>query len=273
MNNLTIRTLTGILFILIVVGSLWAGPFSYFVLLFLIIGVGQWEFYQLLEKMGIKPGKFQGILLGLFVFTLAFLHAKSFISAEWYWITTIALALIPIEFFIKKSKLPLRNFLYTILGVLYVSIPFSIANYLVFPETSAGTYHYHYLLYVLILIWTNDTFAYLTGKYLGKHKMAVKVSPKKTWEGGLGGLLFTIAASLIIYQLSQTFSSPDWIVLSVIISVAANLGDLTESAIKRAANVKDSGNILPGHGGILDRFDATLLSVPLVYFYLLVFIF
>jgi phosphatidate cytidylyltransferase len=239
------------------------------VLLLLIVIGGQWEFYQLLEKMGIKPGKFQGVLFGLVIFTLSFLHAGSIISAQWFWLIAVAAGLLPLEFVVRKSKLPLKNLLYTLLGVVYIAVPLSLANYLVFTDIMGGTYHYHILLYVLILIWTNDTFAYLTGKFLGKHKMAVKISPKKTWEGAIGGLLFSIGASLLIYQLSRSFTAPDWIVLAVIISITSNIGDLTESAIKRTAGVKDSGNILPGHGGILDRFDATIFSIPFVYVYLL----
>jgi len=130
-------------------------------------------------------------------------------------------------------------------------------------------YNWHIPISIFILTWVNDTGAYLSGKNFGKHKLFERLSPKKTWEGSIGGLIFTIGGVLIIFHFWPSYSQPIWIGAAILISIFSNLGDLMESAFKRNAEVKDSGSIMPGHGGILDRFDAILLTAPVVFAYLL----
>ena len=123
------------------------------------------------------------------------------------------------------------------------------------------------VLAIFILIWANDTFAYLTGKWLGKNPLFSRISPAKTIEGSLGGLILTIVVAVGIYYWQQQFSLIQYCILAVIVCIGATLGDLTESMLKRSLDIKDSGNLIPGHGGILDRMDATLLTAWFVYFY------
>ena len=134
-------------------------------------------------------------------------------------------------------------------------------------EIGQQVYNGLLVLSIFILIWVNDTFAYLTGRWLGKHPLFSRVSPGKTIEGSIGGLLFTIAAAIGIFYWQHQFTMIQYCILAVIVCVGATLGDLIESMLKRSLDIKDSGNIIPGHGGILDRMDATLVTAWLVYFY------
>lgn len=118
------------------------------------------------------------------------------------------------------------------------------------------------------MLWTNDTGAYLAGRFFGKHKLFERISPKKTWEGSIGGGILTIGVAFILSVYFTNLDQTNWIVLAILVAVFGGLGDLVESMLKRSLNIKDSGNLLPGHGGILDRFDGLLLSIPFIYSYL-----
>ena len=151
-------------------------------------------------------------------------------------------------------------------GFLYIVVPLGLAPFLSFNNPE-GIYDPSLIISILALIWVYDSFAYLAGITLGKHKMFPSLSPKKSWEGFFGGMAFAILAAYLISLINQQYSSVQWIILALIISVAGTAGDFYESYLKRTAGVKDSGNWLPGHGGILDRFDSFLFAVPCVFIY------
>lgn len=162
------------------------------------------------------------------------------------------------------------NIAYTLLGIFYVTIPFAMLYHLGFYKNHefGQEYSYQLILGFFFILWMNDTGAYLAGKYLGKHKLFERISPNKTWEGSLGGGIFSIGLAIIIAQYFTHINLTDWIIISLIIVIFGGIGDLVESMLKRSLNIKDSGKLLPGHGGILDRFDGLLISSPFVYCYL-----
>src|SRR6202000_3479050 len=187
-------------------------------------------------------------------------------------IAVILLALLPVfaglvfifELF-RRTTAPFTNIAFTFLGIIFTIIPFSLFHALAFLR---GGYNFHLPMAFLIMLWTNDTGAYLSGRLLGKHKLWERHSPKKTWEGFIGGVLLAIGASAILAHYYPEIGLIQWMVVAACIGIVGTLGDLVESMFKRSINIKDSGGILPGHGGLLDRFDGLLLSAPIVFAYL-----
>ena len=266
MSNLIQRTITGIIFLIIVIGAIVLSEISFLVLFALIITGAMYEFYTLAQKKSFNPQKIYGIIIGLIVFILSFLYVKDIFSAK------IFLLLIPvfISVFIielyRKSEYVFVDIGFTIIGIIYIAVPVSLANFIVFSEN--GEYSSHLLLGFLFLTWSFDTLAYVFGVSFGKHRLFERISPKKSWEGFIGGTILSIGVAYIISLLFNELSLTHWIIVSLIISVFGSYGDLVESSFKRNIDEKDSGSILPGHGGILDRFDAVFFALPLFYVYL-----
>ena len=246
------------------------GGFYPSLMLFSIISfLGTLEFYKLSKKDS-SPYKYFGATLSS---TLVLFSGYYIANPNAYWVFSIWMffgVLLVIQLLSAESKTSIADISITISGAFYLSIPFvSLLVLGIYPSLSATNFNWQIPLSIFILTWVNDTGAYLSGRNFGKHKLFVRISPNKTWEGSVGGLLFSIAGSLVLHYFWGIFSTPVWVGTAVLISVFANLGDLMESAFKRNAGVKDSGNIMPGHGGILDRFDAILLTAPVVLAYLL----
>jgi phosphatidate cytidylyltransferase len=269
MSNILVRSLTGAVFIsLVLLPLFWlnevaAGMFGFFMVLGLI------EFYKLFNKNTVIEVSWEiGLIYGLILYGLAvgifFDVLPAFLK-----ITLLPLLFIVflVELWRKKSN-PLLNASVILFGIVYVTLPFILMVAINNEDTS----NFPLLAGMFILIWMNDTFAYLSGRFFGKTKLIERISPNKTWEGTIGGILFTIAAGFAIGLLFDNERILFWAISAVIIAPCAILGDLLESLFKRNMDVKDSGNILPGHGGILDRFDATLFTVPFfmtwTYFYM-----
>jgi phosphatidate cytidylyltransferase len=165
----------------------------------------------------------------------------------------------------RKSEAPFHNIAYTFLGILLVILPFNFFHALAFIE---GVYNFHLPLGFLLLLWAHDTGAYLVGVKLGKNRLFERHSPKKSWEGLIGGMVTSLLVSWILSHYYTELSALHWAAISLIIAVIGTYGDLVESMLKRSMDKKDSGSLLPGHGGLLDRFDGLFLSVPLVFVYL-----
>jgi phosphatidate cytidylyltransferase len=174
-------------------------------------------------------------------------------------IATITLFRFPKELYHENGKL--------IFTVVYTSLPFGFALGLPKFSTEYHTFSLE-IFFLFILIWSSDTFAYISGMLFGKHKMVPKISPKKTWEGFAGGVILTLILSFFIEKYFPELRG-NWLIVGFLVSVFAPIGDLTESQLKRTFGAKDSGNIIPGHGGILDRLDSFLICVPAVYLYFL----
>jgi phosphatidate cytidylyltransferase len=270
LNNFTLRAITGFFFVALIIGSIFWNQYSFSLLFLTCTILGQLEFYRLTKKGKVAPQTGYGIFAGIALYISCAAYVFEWTSFK------VLLINIPVIFFVfiielyKKSTDPFRNIAFTILGVLYVAVPFALLNFIVCPSITDNEYHPHYLLGYFFLLWANDTGAYLFGRRFGRHKLFERVSPKKSWEGSIGGLLCSFAVAFVLAQHYTELELADWIIVSAIIVVVGSLGDLVESLFKRSIDVKDSGILLPGHGGILDRFDGLLLSAPFVFVYLIV---
>jgi len=270
------RAITGVLFVVVMVASTLLGPWVFAVFFLLISLFSLNEFYSIINTSrgntlkGDKTAttganRWIGFALGAALFTaliLIQLLGASF-SVFLYSIPFITLVFW-LELFRKKEN-PFSNIAFTFLGIIFAILPFLFFFQLGFIE---GGYNFQYPLGFLILLWASDTGAYLAGNAFGKTKLFERHSPKKTWEGFFGGLIISGIASFILSRFYTGIEPWQWLVSSIIIVIFGTYGDLTESMLKRNYNIKDSGNILPGHGGLLDRFDGLLLAAPLVYLFL-----
>lgn len=226
----------------------------------------QYELYGLMRLGGIQPQRILGMILG----GLLALHA----SLDWALPLAIALVLLmlaadPLR---HKDQQPLASLAATLFGAVYPAAFLGFVGDLRLRQGGlVGDVEAFYVtLAVFLLVWSTDTFAYFAGRSFGRHPLAPRVSPKKTWEGAVGGAAgaIVVAVMLKLTLLEYVFSWADTIVVALICGIVSQLGDLAESKLKRSVGAKDSGNILPGHGGLLDRLDALILAAPLVYLYL-----
>lgn len=237
---------------------------SYFALFFALCLLIMLEFYKLLKHDGNSPLISFGVINGLFIFTLSFLIQKFNWDGRLYSLMFIGLAAV---FFFKlydskpSTKKPFTDIAFTFLGIIYIAIPLSLFNLAIFLDT---VYNYEIVLGTLIILWASDVGAYFSGKALGKHKLFKRISPKKTWEGTLGGLALALLVTVGISYIFTSFTLIYWLIMACIIVVVGSYGDLFESLFKRSIAIKDSGNVLPGHGGFLDRFDGFLFVAPFV---------
>ena len=264
------RAITGFLFISTIIAGIYFNAFIAMGLFCLIVLLGLDEFYGLVKKSKeIKPIKFLGTLTGFTLTVLLCLIAQHVVEIKFILIPFSLVFLIFLVELYRKKDNPFINIAYTILGIFYIAIPFAMLFHLGFYSNESFTENYDFqiILGFFILLWLNDTGAYLAGRFFGKHKLFERISPKKTWEGSIGGLISTIGGSYLLSIFFTNIELADWIVMAILITVFGGLGDLVESMLKRSLNIKDSGKLLPGHGGILDRFDGLLLSIPFVYAY------
>jgi phosphatidate cytidylyltransferase len=270
LKNLLVRTLTGIVFTVVIVGGLLLGQATYAILFTLILLGATFEFLKMSKTTGVSPSIVLTLTCVSLVFLTFFLTGMGFFPITSYFVLSILLLLIFIVELYRKKEKPFENIAASLFCLVYVALPLSLTTFLVFNEAQ---YSPSLLLAIFALIWTYDSGAYLFGVSLGKHRLFERISPKKSWEGAVGGGLSAIGISWVIseYFLPE-IGLAHWIGIALITVVFATLGDLAESLLKRQFKVKDSGNFLPGHGGILDRFDSLLFVAPAVVVYLKVFV-
>jgi phosphatidate cytidylyltransferase len=232
--------------------------------------LGVWEFYGLSKKDRAYPLNITGLIASVILFlsiSLTSYNPQQF-PLQLLAINFISIFLIFIHELYRKKNSPFVNVSYTLLGPLYIALPLGLLNYLAFFGEDHLVYNPTIIIGYFIILWTNDSGAYVFGSKFGKTKLFKRISPKKSWEGCIGGGLFSLLAGFICFKAFGQLSVFNWLMIALITVVFGTLGDLVESMFKRSINVKDSGSILPGHGGILDRFDAVFISVPFVYAYL-----
>jgi phosphatidate cytidylyltransferase len=271
LSNFIKRLITAAVCIILIIASLILGKYTYGLILFTVNLAALYEFFSIISYKNISPARYSGIIFGSVLFILSFLISSDIVSSQFY-LTLIPLAVLVFIFELFRNKPdPFINIAFTFLGILYISVPLSIINYIVFPSGNLSGYTYSILLGYLILIWTNDTAAYIFGVIIGKHKLFKRISPKKTWEGFIGGAVTTIIVAILIPGLFSSLNRTDLLVFGGIISTIGVAGDLSESMLKRSIDIKDTGNILPGHGGVLDRIDSILLTSPLIFIYIALF--
>ncbi|MBJ59903.1 MAG: phosphatidate cytidylyltransferase [Flavobacteriales bacterium] len=265
-SNLITRTITGLLYGLTLIASLVINYYTFYIFFFIVLVLGLKEFYELIEKKDIIPQKFLGFVISIGLYVSSYLinvnKKMSFLTLILF--LGFIFLLFAVEIF-KNKKNSLPNIGSTIFGVIYIALPLSLLTFLAFD--SDNQYNYNLTLGMFILVWLSDVGGYIVGVNFGKHKFFERISPKKTWEGVGGSLILCIAGSCFLYQFLPIMNIYMWVVFGVLVFLGSVIGDLIESKLKRSANIKDSGNILPGHGGILDRFDSVLFVIPIVYIF------
>jgi phosphatidate cytidylyltransferase len=260
-----LRAITGFFFIIVMLGSVLLGQWV-FTGFYLVLSVFcLQEFNKLVKQSGPDPNLYTGLLNGIFIFVV--FAAQCYVhSPKLLFILPVLLSSVFIqELYKKQSASPFSNIAFNFLGMMFTVIPFTFFHSMAFVS---GEFNFHLPLGFLLLLWSNDTGAYLVGTQLGRVKLFERHSPKKTWEGFIGGIVITAGVAVLLSRYYTEISVQHWVTIGVLISLFGTMGDLVESMFKRSINVKDSGGILPGHGGLLDRFDGLLLAAPIVYAYL-----
>ena len=273
-SNFLQRAITGVIFVAVLVGCILGGPISFTILFALISALTINEFGNIVNRMEhTRMNKPISILAGLFLF-LCFGYIGVVPGANEIFIPYLFLILyLFISELYKTQPNPLNNWAYAMMSQIYIALSFALLNVLAYHSSateSVSQYNPILPLSIFIFNWVNDTGAYCTGMLFGKHRLFERISPKKSWEGSIGGAVFSIIAAIVMAHFFTFLSTGVWIGLGLTVVVFGTWGDLTESLMKRTLGIKDSGNILPGHGGMLDRFDSTLMAVPaaVVYLYL-----
>ncbi|MCR8884160.1 phosphatidate cytidylyltransferase [Phocaeicola plebeius] len=282
-NNFIQRAITGIIFVGVLIGCILGGPISFTLLFALITALTIHEFGNIVSKQpDVEINKPICMLAGVFLFFgfayLGVMPGQTEILIPYLF---LIIYLLVSELYLKKKN-PLNNWAYAMMSQIYIALSFAMLNVLAYHsignEGELSNYQVQYNpilpLSIFIFTWINDTGAYCTGMLFGKHRLFERISPKKSWEGSIGGGVFSIIAAIVMAHYFPFMSISIWIGLALTVVIFGTLGDLTESLLKRTIGIKDSGNILPGHGGMLDRFDSTLMAVPaaVVYLYIISFI-
>jgi len=273
MNNFFTRALTGIVFVIVLLGAILLNQYTFYSLFIIITILGLWEFYRLNSNERHKPQKYFGTLIGIVLFITSYIEASRDVIFPFIMVIYGLGFMVFIFEIYRNTEKPFVNIGLTLLGIVYVALPFSLLNFIAFPDLTLyhltiERYQPHILLGMIYMIWINDTGAYLVGSKFGKTKLFERISPKKTWEGSIGGAVFALIGAYIISIYYKDIEMMDWFIISGIVIVFGTLGDLVKSLLKRSIGVKDSGTILPGHGGILDRFDSIIMSAPFVLIYI-----
>lgn len=289
MKNFITRTITGILFVAIMVTGICLRGDAMILLFALITGLTLWEFTGLVNEhvADTTVNRFITTAAGVYLFLAFAGYCTGIVPPSAFIPYLLTLIYLFISELYLKQKNPIQDWAYTMLSQLYIALPFSMINVLSFqadPLTGQIAYHWLLPMSVFIFLWANDTGAYCTGSLFGRHKLFPRVSPGKTWEGSIGGaVIVLIIAAVISYfagsdtslsTLNAQLSTLKWLGLGLVVVFFGTWGDLVESLFKRTLGIKDSGNILPGHGGMLDRFDSSLMAIPaaIIYLYTLQFL-
>ncbi len=272
--SLATRATTAFFFVIVMVAGIFGGAISFSILFLLVTILCLWEFMGLMmsETSGFPIRKILGVALGAAPFLVFALHKNGLLPhppylalASTYLVAISSLFLF--ELFSKNER-PFQDLAVIALGIFYIGLPFASLFFVAYCD--GNTYSGFIVFGLILLSWANDTGAYLLGSKIGKTPLFPRISPKKTWEGSLSGVIVTFLAAYLLHYISGTLTLVDWLIFALIVALFGSLGDLVESMLKRSLKIKDSGNILPGHGGFLDRFDAFIFLLPFVAFYLLV---
>lgn len=295
-NNLLQRSLSGIVFLFLMVGMLYIGSITFYLLMSIVITIALYEFYIMAKKLRVNIPFLYVLAIGLTIFTLQFFISLRVLDSSWLFII-----IIPLIFFLfigelyRFHKKPIHNIAFSLLALIYIVVPIALLNNMVFIErqdllniNNTDIQNYEgfvsdvlffnperkiiYSPFIILgffsIIWMYDSFAYLFGVSFGKHRLFERISPKKSWEGAIGGGMVTIALSFFFPYVFHVLAWYNWMILAALVVFSSTMGDLVESLFKRTLDIKDSGHLIPGHGGILDRFDSVLLSAPVAFVYL-----
>lgn len=276
MKNFIVRTITGIFFVAAIVVS-FLNAQAMVALFALVTGLTIWEFTGLVnDRPYTSVNRFISTVSGVYFFFAMAGYNSGMTPATVFIPYLVSIVYLMIAELYQQAKDPINNWAYTMLSQVYIALPLSLLNVLAF-RSNGYNIEYSYLapLAVFVFLWLNDTGAYCVGSLMGRHKLFPRISPGKTWEGSIGGALLVMAVAVVIWHFTTLFGYNDlglnmweWAGLGLTVVVFGTWGDLVESLFKRTLGVKDSGNILPGHGGMLDRFDSSLMAIPAAVVYL-----
>jgi phosphatidate cytidylyltransferase len=265
MNNFVKRTLSGFVFVILVVGSILISPYTFLALFILICGWTIYEYHTLTNRLAnVHVNPVVAVVGAVLLFISSFLFATDKFHYQVFSIYGFFVIVVFIVELYRQKTNPIHDWAYFILGQISVALSFSLLNFILFIRG----YQPILLLALFVTIWVNDTGAYLVGVMVGKHRLFERISPKKSWEGFIGGAFFALLSGVVFFRIFPKINILKWLIFSEIIVIFGTFGDLIESLLKRTLDVKDSGNVIPGHGGLLDRFDSMLLAAPAVFIFL-----
>ena len=275
MTNIIVRTITGIIFVAAIVVS-FLNPRAMVLLFSIVTGLTVWEFCGLVnQRDGVKVNRFITTVAAVYLFYAMAGYNSGLTPSTVFIPYLVSIVYLLVAELYLKEKDPVNDWAYTMMSQLYIALPISLLNVLAFRyDGHEVRYDYVLPLSVFVALWINDTGAYCFGTMFGRHKLFPRISPGKSWEGSIGGGLTVVAAAIAFALISENnglatgYAVWQWAGLGLVIVVFGTLGDLVESLFKRTLGIKDSGNILPGHGGMLDRFDSSLLAIPAAVIYL-----
>lgn len=275
MKNLIIRALTGIIFVAVLVSAICVHPIFFLLLFCLITGLTLWEFGGLIknyENANLQRG--MNVLGGIYLFVATFVYANGLTDGKIFLPYLLFIMLTMIAELYYKAPNPINNWAFTLFAQVYCAGSFAMLNFIGAEPGTPGVMSYTplFIMAIFVFVWLDDTGAYLVGSLIGKRKLFERISPKKSWEGFFGGLVLVLASSQAFAWYAPEIGRLNWLGLAATVVLFGTWGDLIESLLKRTLGVKDSGNVLPGHGGMLDRFDSVMLAVPASYIYIELFI-
>ena len=270
------RTLTGAWIVIFTLGGFWLHPVSFFLTGLVIMSGTQYEYYKIIRETGIEAQMCAGMITGGAAYLLATFIASGVLGYRFFLLLIPLFAALMITELYRKQEKPFDSLAHTLFGLIYTVVPFSLFPFAAFGNEGINSLIPHkgiifspgIVIGFFILLWVNDTGAYLAGITAGKHRLMERISPKKSWEGFAGGALFTVMVAWLLSGWLGVLDTGGWIIVALIVAVSGTYGDLIESMLKRSTGIKDSGTIMPGHGGFMDRFDSTLLAFPLVFLFI-----
>lgn len=269
LSNLTLRIIFGLLGAALVVGGVCYNEWTLLALFGTICCLTLVEFFNLLGQSGIRVNQVFAIVSGTLLFVIHYCIQNASLNSNWYYFTIgLVFLLFLIELF-QQNDNPFYRIANTFLGIIYIALPYTLFASTAFIH---GNYDSTIVMGLLLLLWANDIGGYIGGMSFGKHKLFERVSPKKTWEGSIGGAVLCFITAVVIAQYFTSLSLYNWLIIAILMVVFGSIGDLVESLFKRNLSVKDSGKLIPGHGGLLDRFDGLLIAAPFVVMYLKLFV-
>ena len=281
MNNFFTRTITGACIVIFCLCGFWLHPISFFISGAIILAGAQYEYYALIKNSGAKPKVIFGMLMSLSAYILSTLIASGLLEVKYIAALILFLLTAMITELYNKEEKPFDGLAHTFFPVLYIGLPLCLFPFAAFSHTGLSTLLPHnfgafspgIIIGFFALTWANDTGAYLVGITFGRHRLFERISPKKSWEGFFGGVILAALLGWLLSDWLGVVSAVHWVVIALIVSVFGTYGDLIESMLKRSVGAKDSGSIMPGHGGFLDRFDSALVAFPAIYLFILFFVY
>jgi len=270
MKNLLVRTLSGAVFLALFLTAMLWHPAAYGVIFMITVFIIMLEYLNITVGSKEKTASILAVITALLAFMLFFFHAGFGLDGKWLLILPVMVTLIATAILFCKESDAYRTTPFILTSLVYIALPFALTNLIVF--TPDGGFNGRVLLAVMIIIWSSDVGAYLSGMAFGQkhgHKLFPSISPKKSWEGYFGGLFLSLAAGWCVGYFSMVdYPWYHCLILALLVNISSTIGDLVESQLKRNFGVKDAGSIMPGHGGLLDRFDGALLAFPVSVLYI-----